>query len=36
MYCAIEGCGLVDSTYSAHCIKHGRSPHRIKGELKSS
>ncbi len=29
-----EGCGLVDSTHSAHCIKHGRSPHRIKGERK--
>ncbi len=34
MYCAVEGCGLVDETHSAHCIKHGRSTHKIKGEDK--
>ena len=36
MYCAVEGCGLVDDTHSAHCIKHGRSTHKIKGEKKTT
>ena len=32
MYCAIDGCGRVDETHTAHCIEHGRSPHRILEE----
>jgi len=30
MYCAVEGCGKIDETHTAYCIKHGRSPHRIR------
>lgn len=30
MYCAVEGCGRVDETHTAHCLKHGRSVHKIK------
>lgn len=30
MYCAIEGCGEIDDTFTAYCIKHGRSPHKIR------
>lgn len=29
MYCAIKGCGKIDETHSAYCIKHGRSLHKI-------
>ena len=32
MYCSVEGCGLVDESHTAHCLRHGRSTHRIKGE----
>ena len=32
MYCAIEGCGRVDETHTAHCIIHNRSLHKICGE----
>ncbi len=32
MYCAIEGCGRIDESHSAHCVKHNRSPHNICGE----
>ena len=32
MFCFIEGCGKIDETHTAYCIKHGRSPHRICGE----
>ncbi len=32
MVCAIEGCRVVDETHTAHCIKHGRSTHRIKSD----
>lgn len=33
MYCAIEGCGIVDESHTAYCSKHGRSPHRIKEKV---
>ena len=36
MYCAVEGCGLVDETRTAYCIKHGRVTHRIKGQSNES
>lgn len=29
MVCVIEGCKEIDESYTAYCIKHGRSPHRI-------
>jgi len=30
MYCAVEGCGRIDETYTAYCIKHGRSLHKMR------
>ncbi len=32
MYCAIEGCGKIDESHTAYCVKHGRSTHQICGE----
>jgi len=32
MYCAIEDCGEIDNSHTAHCVKHGRGVHRICGE----
>ena len=32
MYCTVEGCGLVDESHTAHCIKHGRVTHKMKGQ----
>ena len=28
MYCAI--CGEVDKSHTAYCVKHGRSPHKMR------
>jgi len=30
MYCAFEGFGRIDDTFTAYCIKHGRSPHKVR------
>lgn len=36
MYCVViddetgKVCGEIDETHTAYCIKHGRSPHRMK------
>lgn len=32
MVCSIEGCGREDKTFTAYCIKHGRSFHHIEFE----
>ncbi len=34
MYCAVEGCRIVDESHTAYCSKHGRSYHKIKGDRK--
>ena len=30
MHCAIDGCGEIDETFTAYCIEHGRSIHKVK------
>jgi len=36
MVCSVKGCGREDKSFTAYCIKHGRSPHHIiKVEEKS-
>ena len=29
MVCAVDGCGEVDESHSAYCVKHGRSHHKM-------
>jgi len=32
MVCSIAGCGEIDRSHTAYCLKHGRSPHHMVKE----